>query len=419
MRIGYACKAIGVKDTASKSCLLKNASHETLTALIRHNLTSLKNMLDYTHQNEIKMLRITSDLIPFATSAGENLCWEALFAPELHALQKLIAQNDIRVSMHPGQYTVINSPNEGVVKRAIADLEYHARVLDALAPQADNKIILHVGGVYNDKPAATDRFVETYNGLSEKVKRRLVLENDDRCYTAQEVLALCQRLHAPAVFDNLHNQLNPSEKNLDESEWIREFAATWGEKDGRQKIHYSQQARGKRPGSHSQTIDYRLFLDFCKALNGQDVDIMLEVKDKNLSALKCIHCLQYPTSLPRMEKEWARYKYLILEHAPEQYHAIRANFHQKEQPIALLFYDKLGKALDSAVEVGHSHNALNHVWGYFKECATPAEKQQWEKRINAYLNGNAKLEGTKKYLWKMAVKYQQEYLLQSHYFFIE
>ncbi|MFV0351171.1 MAG: UV DNA damage repair endonuclease UvsE [Oscillospiraceae bacterium] len=419
MRIGYACKTVGVPGTQLKSCTLKNATHQNLTAIIGHNLQALHSMLIYNHQNGIKMFRLSSDIIPFATSAAATLNWEELFAQELEQLQNFIAQSDIRISMHPGQYTVINSPIKDVVTRAKEDLDYHARLLDALTPLASSKIILHVGGVYGDKKAALERFIQNYRTLPLKVTRRLVIENDERCYTAEEVLDLCKTLNAPAVFDNLHNLINPSANPLDEALWIKQFAATWGKNDGRQKIHYSQQAVDKRPGSHSPTIYFRPFLAFCEALQGQDVDIMLEVKDKNLSAVKCINCTQNATNTLVLEKEWAHYKYFILEHAPQQYHAIRTNFREKEQPIAFLFYQKTEVALDAPINTGNSANALNHVWGYFKDIATPAEKAQWSKRITGYLNGSNSLNTTKKWLLRMAQKYQQDYLLQSLYFYIE
>lgn len=87
--------------------------------------------------------------------------------------------NDIRVSMHPGQYTVLNSPNDDVVKRAIEDLNYHVKVLDNFGVGENHKIILHIGGVYNDKEQAINRFADNYKRLNDQVRERLVIENDE------------------------------------------------------------------------------------------------------------------------------------------------------------------------------------------------------------------------------------------------
>jgi UV DNA damage endonuclease len=74
--------------------------------------------------------------------------------------------------------------------------------------------------------------------------------------------------------------------------WINECRKTWLAKDGTQKVHYSQQAQGKKAGSHSESIKVEEFLDFYKSLGRDDLDIMLEVKDKNLSAVRCIKEMQ-------------------------------------------------------------------------------------------------------------------------------
>jgi UV DNA damage endonuclease len=193
--------------------------------------------------------------------------------------------------MHPGQYTVLNSPHAHVVENAIRDLAYHCDFLEAMGMDASNKIILHIGGIYGDKPAAIERFKSHYIMLDDRIKQHLVIENDDTCYTIEDVLAIGKALKIPVVFDTLHHEINPSPTSHSMIEWIVACAKTWHKKDGVQKIHYSQQAHGKRAGSHSETIDLPAFLRFYKTLPTTDLDIMLEVKDKNVSALKCIQAI--------------------------------------------------------------------------------------------------------------------------------
>jgi UV DNA damage endonuclease len=292
MRIGYACLTVDVEGTTIRTCRLDSATQERMAALVSQNLGTLTSILDYNRANNIRMFRISSDIIPFGSNKAVSFPWQTLYAEELQALGEKAKQYDIRLSMHPGQYTVLNSPHAHVVENAIRDLAYHCDFLEAMGMDASNKIILHIGGIYGDKPAAIERFKSNYVALEERIKARLIIENDDKCYTAEEVLAIGQELKIPVVFDNLHHAINPSSKSQSIKEWIAACSKTWRKKDGAQKIHYSQQAQCKRAGSHSETIDLPIFLRLYKTLPSLDLDIMLEVKDKNVSALKCIRAIE-------------------------------------------------------------------------------------------------------------------------------
>jgi len=291
MRIGYACLTVGVPDTEQKSCVMRNASVDRLSELVSFNLKALEHIFDYNKKNDIRLFRISSDIIPFGSSPVNQLKWWELYQQEFQLLHDKIISNGARVSMHPGQYTVLNSLEESVVFRAIEDLNYHTRFLDALGVGPEHKIILHIGGVYNDKERSIERFMQNYNKLEEAVKQRLVIENDDRSYNILEVLSIGRQLKIPVVFDNLHNSVNPSGEEHPEVYWINECQTTWKMKDGPQKIHYSQQNPLKRAGSHSEKIQTNEFLAFCNRLGRDDLDIMLEVKDKNLSTVQCINCI--------------------------------------------------------------------------------------------------------------------------------
>lgn len=115
-----------------------------------HNLAALERMIDYNRKNDIKLFRISSDLIPFGSSPINALAWPEI-RKTFDRIGAKIRKNGIRVSLHPGQYTVLNSPTEDVGERAIADLIYHDKILAALGTDTTNKIVLHVGGIYGDK----------------------------------------------------------------------------------------------------------------------------------------------------------------------------------------------------------------------------------------------------------------------------
>lgn len=289
MSIGYACLTVDVPNTKMKRCVEKNATDQRLAELIQDNLEALNRILDYNITNHIKLFRISSDLIPFGSSPVNKLAWWNLFRHNFDLLKVKIQEHNLRVSMHPGQYTVLNSPNEDVVRRAILDLEYHTRVLHCMGTGTDHKIILHIGGVYGDKREAIERFKKNYQRLSVGVKERLVIENDDKLYNIEEVLSIGEELSIPVVFDHLHHKILDSPTKKSEYDWISDCNSTWSFSDGHQKIHYSQQALDKKPGSHSDTIQVEEFFHFYQGLEREDLDIMLEVKDKNISAVKCIN----------------------------------------------------------------------------------------------------------------------------------
>lgn len=418
MSIGYACLTVGVSNTNQRSCTIKNASEEKLSEIIEHNLNSLENIIDYNIENNIKLFRISSDLIPFGSSPVNKLPWWDLFSHRFIKIGEKIRNNGVRVSMHPGQYTVLNSPNTEVVKRAIEDLNYHTRVLDSLGADEKSKIVLHIGGIYNDKKQAVNRFIANYSYLENKVKKRLVIENDDKSYNIFDVLNIASSINTPVVFDNLHNSINCCDENKSDFYWIEECRKTWSGLDGNQKVHYSQQNPLRKPGSHSNTIKINEFMDFFKGLDREDIDIMLEVKDKNLSAVKCINCTSDDKKIKALENEWSRYKYKILECSNQDYNEIRKLLKNKKDYPAVPFYNLIEGAMQKEITIGDFINAAQHVWGYFKDIATDKEKNSFFKSIEDYKQGKVSLNRIKNQLLKMSVKYNQTYLLNSYYFYI-
>ncbi len=418
MSIGYACLNIGTPNTNIRSVMQRNATSEKLTEVTAHNLAALEKMIHYNRKNNIQLFRISSDLIPFGSSPVNALPWWDIHAEAFQHIGAKIRKSGMRVSFHPGQYTVLNSPDEDVVARAILDLAYHAKMLECLGVDNQHKIVLHVGGIYGDKKQALQRFEQNFRRLPETVRNRLIIENDDRLYNIEEVLELADRLQIPAVYDNLHHAINPPPSGGTDLYWIAEAKKTWKAADGNQKIHYSQQAPGKRPGAHTDTIDLKTFLTFHEQLEDKQIDIMLEVKDKNLSAIKCQNAT---TAVPKpvlLEKEWGRYKYAVLERSPAVYQTIRTLLKDKEAYPVQEFYRLIETAFAEEPHPGYVENAAAHVWGYFKKHATEAERKQYEKNLVNYRNGNGTRATLKRYLFRLVKKYESKYLLQSLYFYL-
>ncbi len=416
MSIGYACLALAVPGSEMKTCIQANATEKNLLHLIEHNLNALESLIDYNISNDIRLFRISSDLIPFGSSLARGIPWTVQFAGRLKTIGDKINSSGMRVSMHPGQYTVLNSPTPDVASRAVLDLEYHATVLSVLGLDNRHKIVLHIGGTYGDKKQATRQFADAYQKLDNKIMRRLVLENDDRLYTISDVLEIARKVGAPVIFDNLHHEVNPPDESRQEIDWILECSKTWKEEDGPQKIHYSQQNREKRTGAHANTIAIEAFLSFYHSMQKLPVDIMLEVKDKNISAVKCICCTSNK-SIRSLEEEWGRYKYLVLEKSPRGYDSIRKLLRDKDSYPAVRMYQMIEEALSSPFHAGHAVNAAEHVWGYFKNKATPAEKSRYQKLAQAVLTRDSVESDLKKYLFSLAKKYEEKYLLNGYYFY--
>ena len=145
---------------------------------------------------------------------------------------------------------------------------------------------------------------------------------------------------------------------------------------------------------------------------------MLEVKDKNLSAIKCQNATTTAPKSVLLEKEWGCYKYAVLERSPAVYQTIRTLLKDKEAYPVQEFYRLIETAFAEEPHPGYVENAAAHVWGYFKKHATEAERKQYEKNLVNYRNGNGTRATLKRYLFRLVKKYESKYLLQSLYFYL-
>ena len=271
LRLGYACVNTQL-PSAARTVRLANATAQRLRELIAGNLDALEGILRWNMEHDIEVFRITSDLIPFGSHAVNDLVWWEEFADRLDRIGALGG----RLSTHPGQYTVLSSASPEVVATAVAELEYHDRLLSALGLDSSHKIVLHVG--------APGRFRAGFEQLSEGARSRLVLENDERV-PLERVLKLAEQVGVPVVVDIFHHRLAPSFPGVSVRELVLRSAETWRGSDGRQKIHFSTQAYGKRPGAHADTLDLDAFRELVAEVGDLPLDCMLEVKDKEQSVL--------------------------------------------------------------------------------------------------------------------------------------
>ncbi len=285
-RLGYVAIALSIDATSNKGAILRNATPERLRDLIGMNLVGLRAILEFNMRHAVRMYRISSQVIPFGGHPVNTLAWWEEFATPLAELGAFIRAHDMRVSMHPGQYTLLSSADPRITDAARADLAWHCRLLDAMGLDGRHKLVIHGGGAYGDKPSAMERFVACYRALPEALRRRLVLENDERVYSATDVLQLSERTGIPVVLDTLHFRLNPGAPEASLGDTLRDCFGTWGPEDGPPKTHFSSQAPGLRPGAHANDADPDEFAAFLREAPERPFDCMLETKSKDLALFR-------------------------------------------------------------------------------------------------------------------------------------
>jgi len=286
MRIGYPCINRSIGCTASHTFRLASYTEERMRDTVNGNLACLEKILVYNVRHGMLFFRITSDLVPFASHPVCTFPWQDEFAGVFEKTGEYIRQHGFRISMHPDQFVLLNAPDKGVLQRSIADLGYQVQVLDLMGLDRSAKVQVHVGGVYGDKPAAIDRFVKQYDLLDTTIRDRLVIENDERLYTLSDCLAIHELTGIPVIADTFHHSLyNTGEQFTALLDPVRK---TWKAHDGIPMIDYSSQEPGKRVGAHALHIEAEDFRQFLRETRPADFDIMLEIKDKEKSALAAL-----------------------------------------------------------------------------------------------------------------------------------
>ncbi|KAK9727366.1 hypothetical protein K7432_001899 [Basidiobolus ranarum] len=289
-RLGYACLNTYLRKRkkqdpvfCSRTCridTIKQKGIEYVKSLGLQNIRDLSSIIQWNEENNIKFMRVSSEMFPFASHDlyGYSLDYAS---DELKKAGELAKRLGHRLTSHPGQYTQLASPNSEVVRRAIADLTYHAEMLDLMELDQDSVMIIHMGGVYGDKEATLARFEEGFAKCPPSVRNRLVLENDEICYSASDILPVCEKLNIPLVFDWHHHSLNLGD--LDLLEVLSRIKDIWRSRGIKQKQHYSEE----RPGA-SNIMEKRAHSNRVKKLPPceRDMDLMIEAKDKEQAVLE-------------------------------------------------------------------------------------------------------------------------------------
>ena len=291
MRVGYPCINRSIGCTTNKTFRLASYSEERLKETVSMNLQCLQRVLEYNLERGLLFFRISSDLVPFASHPVCTFNWQKYFRKTFLEIGRYIKKSRMRISMHPDQFILLNSPRKEVTERSILELRYHCDLLESMGLDGKAKVQIHVGGAYGDKEAALERFSSRYLELEECIRKRLVIENDDRLFALDDCLKIHERTGIPVLFDSFHNEcLGSGMKGVANA--LSAASESWKKKDGIPMVDYSSQERLQRKGKHAGTLDPKHFKRFLEKAEGFEFDLMLEIKDKEKSALRALEIIK-------------------------------------------------------------------------------------------------------------------------------
>lgn len=293
MRLGYCCINLSLRDqsiTINRGMIKKTWQQYGIKKageLAELNLRDLCKILEWNVTHNIRVYRMSSDIFPWMSEYRfEDLPNFLTLCEIMEQIGEYVHQHGLRISFHPGQFDVLASPNDEVVRKSIWDLDQHARIMDLmlLPKNYDAPINIHVGGSYGDKPSALTRFCENFKKLAPSTQARLVVENDDKA-SQFGVLDLYQGIYrvvgCPITFDHLHHRFCTNGLSARYAAILA--SETWGEFIPLQ--HYSSSKALYEDSSviarsHADYI-YETIPNY-----GVLADVEIEAKAKDLAVLK-------------------------------------------------------------------------------------------------------------------------------------
>ena len=300
IRLGYVAisKKLGKKVTSSSTVTFANYKKivseekkiEKLKTVALSNLVALEDILKFNIENNIHFYRITSALIPLVTHPEVGY-WghREMLRKDFEYIGKLIKESNMRVDTHPDEFNVINSKNPKVVENTLINLSRQAEWFEDMNYK-NGKMVIHVGGATGGKKEALDRFIINFNNFPKNIKEKLIIENDDKTYTAKEILELCKKINVPMVLDIHHHNCNNNGEDI--RDLLEEILSTWDKENLPPKMHFSSPKDtnlvdkiDKKHSDYINPIDFINFVEILKCFN-RDIDIMLECKEKDIALFK-------------------------------------------------------------------------------------------------------------------------------------
>ncbi|MBO8142381.1 MAG: UV DNA damage repair endonuclease UvsE [Firmicutes bacterium] len=281
------CSPAGNVTVKSLQGLDRDAVLGRIRRTARRNLANTRRILWFLKAHRLQVYRFATHLIPLATheaTAGWEWWQDPELGPMLADIGRIIRSEGFRVSTHPPQLCVLNTPDPNVFQWVEKYAAYHCTLFDAMGLGPEAKIILHVGRrLAGGTEAGLRQALANVNRLPGAVRTRLALENDDRVFSARETLAVCREAGLPMVFD-LHHHLCRHDGE-DYRDLLPSVFDTW--LDRPPKVHLSSPRDGRDVRAHADYVDPAMagpFLEYAASLG--PLDVMVEAKMKDLAALR-------------------------------------------------------------------------------------------------------------------------------------
>jgi UV DNA damage endonuclease len=228
-------------------------SLEKLSGIIINNFQTSEKIVKHCAANKIRGYRLSSDLTPVIKHPDVMLALEDLpnyndIEESIKDLSNAIKETGIRVSAHPSEYITLTSDDDIKVQHSLIDLELHAEIFDRLELSKSyyNPLNIHIRKE-GDAEDLSGTFIKNFERLSEGVKSRLVLENNDtgNTWTVKNLKKYFYNRHnIPVTFDNLHHEmLNHGTTHMDA---FFDAFSTW---NCSPIFHYSEGKNGTRAHS--------------------------------------------------------------------------------------------------------------------------------------------------------------------------
>ncbi|RSL33996.1 UV DNA damage repair endonuclease UvsE [Salibacterium salarium] len=291
VRLGFVAMSMELKNASPSQTMTyaqfqKHTSREAairkLERIAQSNIEHSHRILKHCTAHDIAFYRFSSRLIPLATHQDLS-DWDYMTPLQeyLEDIGTYIEKNNIRVDFHPDHFVIINSPKKEVLAMSAKTLGLHASLLKGMKVDPVHRCVLHVGGMYQDKVTALERFISNWMLLPVDVQEMIMLENDDKSFHINDALYLCEKLGVPLVFDYHHHLANHGETQW-ETEWAR-IVDTWKHSPLPLKMHISSPKNDKEFRSHANHVDADMFLRFLRTVKGSvtEMDCMIEAKKKD------------------------------------------------------------------------------------------------------------------------------------------
>ena len=301
VRLGYVAMSVHLNNASPSQTMTyaqfqrikdREAAIHKLERISNSNLENCLRLLKHNKGHDIAFFRLSSKLIPLANHE-ELLGWNYIrpLKEKLKEVGEYANRMKMRIDFHPDHFVVLNSPQENILKQSIKTLQMHRKLLKGMGIQRSHRSVLHVGGGYDDKELALERFIENWSNVPASIQEMIMLENDDTTFSLKETLYLGEKLAVPVVFDLHHHMMNNDEEDWYE-DWDR-VVNTWKTSLLPIKMHISSPREGNDPRAHADFINADTFLSFLQKIKGSvsQIDCMIEAKKKDESLFQLIRDL--------------------------------------------------------------------------------------------------------------------------------